>query len=164
MTKESENDTKQLNQDIDEPILIAKHPPVSKKSAAMLHQKGDFTIFVKPTMKPISVVTRVNKMTTFLSQNKCKRSYVSLKGLGRAIDTTLLIGCRLQQAGYKVAFTTSTEKVVDEMYGVKEQETSEISKEPSETEQSTTTKKQVYHKVRHVSAVTVKVYTKAGHA
>lgn len=151
-----------------ESLLIAKHPPVAQKIVARLHQKGDFTIFVKPQAKPVAVIARVTKMVTFLNQHSCKRTFVSLKGLGRAIDTTFMIGCRLQQAGYRVTFTTATEKVVDEMYGVKEQDKNSPDQTGDQEEQAAHEKtqtisadqKEIYHKIRYVSSVTVKVHIK----
>lgn len=40
--------------------------------------------------------------------------YVSVKGLGKAIDRAIAVGIRLQQEGKKVGFVTSTVTVVDE--------------------------------------------------
>lgn len=65
-------------------------------------------------MKPIAVIKRALKMLDYLKEPS-QKSHITLKGLGRAIDITFIIGSRLQHMGYTVTFQTSTETVVDEM-------------------------------------------------
>lgn len=107
-------------------LLISKHPPPKTELSLEICKKSDFFIFIKSNMKIISVVHRALKMLEYVKEKNLNTKHITLKALGRAIDTAIIVGTRLQLLGYSTRFTTSTESLIDEM-AIQHQEINEDS-------------------------------------
>lgn len=86
----------------------------------------------------VSALKHVAKLTKELPKSAPKAQYVSIRGLGKAIDRAIIVAVRLQQDGKTVSFHTGTVTVRDDF-------------EVSETELPLT-------KARKVSSIEIRVY------
>lgn len=115
----------------------------------------------------MSVVRRAVKQLDYIKEKKLKRSGIYLKALGKAIDIAVLVGVRLQQMGYFLTFTSSTENVTDEMtkgqddedLGQNEtQQSDQVSVDPTITKEGAQAHNQSHIlRVRQVAAITIEV-------
>lgn len=91
-------------------VTHIKHPPpraASKKDAKT-------EIFLTPSTPIVSALKRVAKVMESLPKNAPKAKFISVRGLGKAMDRAIIVAIRLQQKGKTVSFHTGTVTVVDE--------------------------------------------------
>lgn len=112
-----------MNEDKERTTLI-KHSP---NTALRLQVENETVFLVKSSTPHVSALKRINKMLdkfdkTINPSLKHQRGeykkvrYISVKGLGRAIEKTLALGVVFQtKLNYKVDVLTSTVEVMDEI-------------------------------------------------
>lgn len=94
-------------------MSIASH---IKHSSARSNSKKDFKteIYLTPSTPIIAALKHVTKVIEDVPKNAPKAKYVSVRGLGKAIDRAVIVAVRLQQQGHTVSFHSGTVTVVDE--------------------------------------------------
>lgn len=91
-------------------VTHIKHPPprlISKKASKT-------EIFLSPSTPIVSALKHVSKVIEALPKHAPKAKYISVRGLGKAIDRAIIVAVRLQQQGKTVSLHTGTVTVVDE--------------------------------------------------
>lgn len=123
--------------------LIKKRPTVKTLS----HKQIKTTIYIKTTTPYVSGLKRIKK---FLSQtSKHGAKYVTVMGMGKALEKTLALGAYFgQEKGHKVDTLTRTVKVIDEFKDLECVETEDIEEEDEET----------FLKRRTLSGVELRIY------
>lgn len=120
-------------------ILVKKHPPprLASQNDSQDLKSSQYVIFVKPDTSIMALVQRAISKLKDIEGKHTKRTFITLKALGRAIDTATIVAIRLQQMGYFVTFKTSSEKVLDEMAVMPDQVISKKTAEPAQAEPTT---------------------------
>lgn len=90
----------------------------------------------------ISAIKHVQKLLEALPKVSPSARYVTIKGMGKAIDRAIVVAVRLQEQGKTVSFHTTTVTVIDEY------EKKSDSENPPEL------------KARNVSGIEIRIYSK----
>lgn len=117
-------------------VLVKTHPPprlASQKESQDL-KSSQYIIFIKPDTSIMALVNRAISKLKDIKEKHTKQTFITLKALGRAIDTATIVAIRLQQMGYFVTFKSASEKVLDEMAISSCQATSKKSKTSKDTD------------------------------
>ncbi|SCU94683.1 LANO_0E07668g1_1 [Lachancea nothofagi CBS 11611] len=124
--------------------VVTKHPSVKLLS----HKQIKTTIYVKSKTPYVSALKRTNKFLRQLKRHGAE--YVTIMGMGKAVEKTLAIGCHFQEEkGKKVIVSTQSVDVLDEIA----QESAYESLEDVEEEDMETTLRK-----RTTSGVIVRIY------
>ncbi|CEP61987.1 ribonuclease P/MRP protein subunit POP7 LALA0_S04e05160g [Lachancea lanzarotensis] len=127
--------------------IIAKHPSVKILS----HKQIKTTIYVKSTTPYISAVKRVNKFLSQLQRHGAQ--YVTVLGMGKAVEKTLSVGCHFQEEkGKKVVVLTQTIPLVDEILAEQAGDEGESAEDIEDADLETVLRK------RTASGVEVRIY------
>ncbi|CCK68063.1 ribonuclease P/MRP protein subunit POP7 KNAG_0A03830 [Huiozyma naganishii CBS 8797] len=90
--------------------LVTRRPTLKTLS----HKQIKTTIYIKSSTPYISALKRTKKFLANLRKNNSK--YVSLMGMGKAVEKTLAIGCYFQnEKGNGIDIITKTVEVIDEL-------------------------------------------------
>ncbi|KAK5778696.1 ribonuclease P/MRP protein subunit POP7 PWA37_000028 [Arxiozyma heterogenica] len=128
--------------------LIRKRPTLKTLS----HKKIKTTIYIKSTTPYISALKRIKKFLSELQKHGAK--YVTLLGMGKAVEKTLALGSYFsQEKGQKVQVMTRTIKVIDELKDISE--TQESVNEEEETDEND---EETFLKRRTLSGVEVRIF------
>lgn len=100
-------------------MQIVKHSPNTK---LQLLVQRETTFLVRAKTPYIAAIKRIDKIFEKFDKNpKFKRgeykkvNYITVKGMGRAIDTTVSLGLHYKGKHYKVETLTGTVEVLDEI-------------------------------------------------
>ncbi|QHS71728.1 ribonuclease P/MRP protein subunit POP7 [Saccharomyces paradoxus] len=116
----------------------------------LTHKQIHTTIFVKSTTPYVSALKRINKFLE--SVRRHGSSYVTVLGMGKAVEKTLALGCHFQdQKNKKIEVFTKTIEVIDEVI-TEEQADIEIKSDVEDDDKETRLKK------RTLSGVEVRIY------
>lgn len=90
--------------------LIKKHPSVKSISRKQIHS----TLYLKSKTPYVSALKRINKFLTNI--NKTGSTYVTILGMGKAVEKALSLACHFQdQLQKKVDILTKSIDVMDEL-------------------------------------------------
>jgi ribonuclease P/MRP protein subunit POP7 len=87
-----------------------KHGPSSNFKYSDLQT----TVHIHKKTPYISAVKRVDKMLRQLSDKQPRRTYITVLGMGAAIEKTINVGVHFQSIGCQVDILTKTVEVLDE--------------------------------------------------
>ncbi|KAG0656323.1 hypothetical protein C6P44_005280, partial [Monosporozyma unispora] len=112
--------------------LLKKRPTIKILS----HKKIKTTIYIKSQTPYVSGLKRTKKFIADLPKHGVK--YVTLLGMGKAVEKTLALGTYFsQEKGHKIEIFTRTVKVIDELQAMEaqhdEEEEVSIDEEDEET-------------------------------
>lgn len=90
--------------------LIKKHPTIKPIS----HKQTHSTIYLKSKTPYVSALKRINKFLT--NVNKTGSTYVTVLGMGKAVEKALCLACHFQDQSLKrVETLTKSINVMDEL-------------------------------------------------
>ncbi|SCU84728.1 LADA_0D03444g1_1 [Lachancea dasiensis] len=125
--------------------ILTKHPSVKLLS----HKQIKTTIYIKSQTPFVSALKRVNKFLGRLQRHGAE--YVSIMGMGKAVEKTLSIACHYQEEkGKKVEVITQSIAVLDEV--VKNGDTTEEPEGIDDEDKETSLRK------RTVTGVEIRIY------
>lgn len=128
--------------------LIRKRPTIKVLS----HKKIKTTIYVKSSTPYVSALKRITKFLDNLEKHGS--TYVSVLGMGKAVEKTLSLGCHFEQNKNKrVHILTKTIDLLDEVLQEVENEEEEGQEAEIEDEDKDTILKK-----RRVCGVELKIY------
>lgn len=104
--------------------LIKKHPTVKPISYKQVHS----TIYLKSKTPYVSALKRINKFLT--NVNKTGSTYVTVLGMGKAVEKALSLACHFQDHSQKrVEILTKSINVLDELFNENEEDPSDMETE-----------------------------------
>ncbi|SCU93636.1 LAFA_0F17436g1_1 [Lachancea sp. 'fantastica'] len=125
--------------------IIAKHPSLKVLS----HKQIKTTIYIKSKTPYISALKRVSKFLSQLPRHGAE--YVTIMGMGKAVEKTLSVGCHFQEEkGKRVVVLTQTVALLDDI--LTEQDPGESAEDMEDDDKETVLRK------RTVSGVELRIY------
>ncbi|AMD19640.1 HCL511Cp [Eremothecium sinecaudum] len=126
-------------------LVVRKHPTIKTFNQEAVKR----VIYVKSKTPYVSALKRVNKMLQMLEKQPANTDkYITLMGMGQAVEKTLSVGCHFQEhKNHRVVIKTASTEVVDEVIKYSDGEDS-VNEEDRETELQ----------LRKVSGVEVRIY------
>jgi hypothetical protein len=104
-----------MNVAMNEKKKLIKHP------SPRLVSSDKTAVYVSVSTPFVSALKRVTKLLNESNKAGKKSSYVSVFGLGKAMDKALAIGLKFQTTGHEIQVLTGTVTVTDEIDSEKEE-------------------------------------------
>lgn len=89
------------------------HSQISRAGAEKPRDKAE--VYLTPNTPILSAMKHVNKLINDAYANPDSNlKYITVRGIGKAMDRAVIVAVRLQQQGLKVSFHSGTVSIVDE--------------------------------------------------